>query len=98
MDRIAERLADGRPYLFGDRFTAADLTFASLAAICISPSQYGVAFPPVEDIPDDAGRNFISDMRQHPAGQFVLRLYADRPAVRARYPRPPRVPRPVSRP
>ena len=31
-DDIARRLADGRPYLLGERFTAADLTFASLAA------------------------------------------------------------------
>ena len=31
-DSVGERLADGRPYLMGDRFTAADLTFASLSA------------------------------------------------------------------
>jgi glutathione S-transferase len=96
MDRVADRLADGRPYLFGDRFTAADLTFASLAAICIGPREYGVAFPEVDAIPDEAGRDFLAEMRAHPAGRFVLRLYAERPAVRARYLRPPRVARAVT--
>ena len=37
-DVIAERLADGRPYLCGDRFTAADVTFAALSAALTVPS------------------------------------------------------------
>ena len=36
-DAIAERLADGRRHLCGDRFTAADLTFACLAAAVVLP-------------------------------------------------------------
>ena len=33
-DQVAERLDDGRPYLCGERFTAADLTFAALRPRC----------------------------------------------------------------
>ena len=44
-DGVAERLADGRPYLFGERFTAADLTFAALAAALVLPPEYGTPLP-----------------------------------------------------
>ena len=55
-DFVAERLADGRPYLCGDRFGAADLTFAALAASVLMPPQYGVRLPqPDEFVPDDRG-------------------------------------------
>ena len=50
-DAIAARLADGRPYLTGDRFTAADLTFACLAAAVVLPPEYGVALPQPEALP-----------------------------------------------
>ncbi len=38
-DAIAERLSDGRRHLCGDRFTAADLTFACLAAAVVVPPE-----------------------------------------------------------
>lgn len=39
---LGERLQGGRRrYLVGDAFTAADLTFASLAALVLLPEQYG---------------------------------------------------------
>ena len=38
-------------YLCGDRFTAADLTFAALAAAVVLPPQYGVALPQPEQLP-----------------------------------------------
>ena len=49
-DSIAERLADGRRHLCGDRFTAADLTFACLAAAVVLPPEYGVALPQPEPV------------------------------------------------
>ena len=40
--QLGQRLDGGaRPYLVGDSFTAADLTFASMAALVLQPEQYG---------------------------------------------------------
>ncbi len=78
MDDMAARLADGRTYLCGDVFTAADLTFAALAAPALLPPQHPVPFPPLDNIPDEEGRTFIRDMRAHQAGAFALRLYETR--------------------
>ncbi len=44
-DHVAALLADGRPFLTGERFTTADLTFAALAAPVIVPPRYGVRLP-----------------------------------------------------
>lgn len=75
-DAVADRIADGRPYLFGDRFTAADLTFAALSAAVILPRKYGVELPPLERVPT-ALRQAIEQFRAHPAGQFAARLIED---------------------
>ena len=52
LDFVVELLADGRPYLCGERFGAADLTFA---ALCWPRSSslpvYGVPLPPLEVLP-----------------------------------------------
>ena len=73
-DGIAERLADGRPYLFGDRFTAADLTFAALAAAVVVPPGYGTRLPQPEELPEPIARD-VRAFREHPAGAFALRMY-----------------------
>lgn len=74
-DSVAERLADGRRYLAGDAFTAADLTFACLAAPAVG-QPYNDAPPALEDLPP-AMREQVEGMRAHPAGRFALRLWAD---------------------
>jgi glutathione S-transferase len=74
-DAIAEQLADGRPYLLGDRFTAADLTFASLAAAAVVPPEYGVRLPQPEELPEPVA-GLIRSFREHPAGAYALRLFA----------------------
>lgn len=84
-DAIAERLRDGRRYLFGDTFTAADLAFAAFSAPNLVPPQYPVPLPQPEQIPDEAAAARIRAWREHPAGQFALRLYRERPAPRGRY-------------
>lgn len=76
LDTVAERLADGRRFLAGDRFTAADLTFASLCAPLLMTPGYGVPLPQPTDLPPIVARE-IDAHRAHPAGQFVMRVYAE---------------------
>lgn len=71
---IDARLADGRPFLTGERFTAADLTFASLAAPVLFPPHYGAAYPALEEVPA-AMREEVLRLRDTAAGQFALRLF-----------------------
>src|SRR4051794_15662358 len=81
-DDVARRLSDGRPSLLGDRFTAADLTFAALAAPLLLPERYGSPLPPPEALPDAYARE-VHRLRAHPAGRFADRLYADERRLRA---------------
>jgi len=76
LDAIAARLADGRRYLVGDRFTTADLTFAALAAPLIVPPQYGRPLPAVDELPPSTAA-VVRELREHPAGAFALRMFAD---------------------
>jgi glutathione S-transferase len=75
-DDIARRLSDGRRFILGDRFTAADLTFAALSAPMLLPSRYGSPLPPVDVMPDALARE-VQRLRAHPAGVFADRLYAE---------------------
>jgi glutathione S-transferase len=71
---VAERLADGRPYLCGDRFSAADLTFAALAASVLMPPEYGVPLPQPDELPKRMAA-VIRELRAHPAGAHALRMF-----------------------
>jgi glutathione S-transferase len=72
-DFVAELLADGRPHLLGERFTAADLTFAALSAAVLLPPVYGWRLPrPVELSSSTAA--LVGRAREHPAGAYALRL------------------------
>jgi len=66
-DRVAEQLGD-KPFLFGARFTAADLTFACLAAAVVVPPAYSIRLP---ELPE------LQPFREHPAGAFALRLFRE---------------------
>jgi glutathione S-transferase len=81
-DHIADLLADGRPYLFGDRFGAADLTFASMAAASLAPSIYGVRLPQPEAMPP-ATAAIVRRARDHPAGCHALRMFAEHRRLRS---------------
>jgi glutathione S-transferase len=73
-DGVAERLSDGRPYLCGERFTAADLTFSALSAPVVMPPGYGVELPPPEALPP-AAAEVVHELRAHPAGQHALAMF-----------------------
>jgi glutathione S-transferase len=81
-DSIADRLADGRRYLCGDRFTAADLTFAALSAAVLVPPEYGVALPQPETLPPHLADK-LRLFREHPAGAFALRVFREERRTRA---------------
>ena len=72
---VGERLNDGRRYLVGDRFTAADLTFAALAAPAIFPARCHAVLPELAAVPA-AMRAEIEGLRESAAGQFAQRMYA----------------------
>lgn len=76
---VSDRLADGRPYLLGDRFSAADLGFASMTALAlmIQPSEgYGAWLPPIDRAPP-AFAAITRRLRDTPAGRFAIRMFAE---------------------
>ncbi|MBL8348524.1 MAG: glutathione S-transferase family protein [Rubrivivax sp.] len=73
--QVDERLRGGRRFLVGERFTAADLTFAALAAPVLLPAECRAAAPALEAVPA-AMREEILRLRDTDAGQFALRLFA----------------------
>jgi glutathione S-transferase len=80
-DAVAERLADG-PYLYGVSFTAADLTFAALAAAVLMPPQYAVPLPQPEELPAEMA-DVVRELRAHPAGRHALAMFRDERGRRA---------------
>jgi glutathione S-transferase len=83
-EMVGNLLTDGRSYLLGDsrferlrqRFSAADLAFATLAAAVIIPPGYGVKLPEVSQLPDRMA-NGIQHFQETLAGKFVFRLYQE---------------------
>ncbi|MBM4358468.1 MAG: glutathione S-transferase C-terminal domain-containing protein, partial [Deltaproteobacteria bacterium] len=69
-------LADGRRYLCGERFTAADLTFAALADPVVDRNDDGRARHRTSDAPRELAR-LRREFRASPAGELVARLYRD---------------------
>jgi glutathione S-transferase len=73
LDHVAQLLSDGRPYLGGERFGAADLTFASLCAPVLLPRSYGVTLPQPEVL-DEPTAVLVARVREHAAGAFAMKL------------------------
>jgi len=73
---VGQRLASGRDYLVGGCFSAADLSFAALAAPLLLPRGYGAPLPTLAELPAEL-LPLIDELRSSPAGDFGLRLYRD---------------------
>lgn len=73
--KVDELLVDGREYLVGDRFSAADLTLACMMAPFVLPAQYSIRLPTIEEVPMPM-RKTVREFRNTDAGQFALRLFA----------------------
>lgn len=59
-------------YLVGGRFTAADLTFAAMAAVVLHPPQYGAYLGGLDGLPYG---HPAAELRRTAAGQHALRMY-----------------------
>ena len=75
-DQVGQRLQDGRCYLAGDRFTAADLTFASLSAPVLLPAKYRGRMPALDEVPQPMQEQ-VNRLRATTAGRFALRLFEE---------------------
>jgi glutathione S-transferase len=75
-DEMADRLDDGRPFLCGQDFSAADLTFAALAAAVLLPPEYGVPLPQPDELPAQMAAK-VTEFRAHPAGEHAMRMFRE---------------------
>jgi len=73
---VDRRLSDGRVYLVGDRFSAADLTFAALSGPLLVPPEHPIQWPPEAAWPTDL-RTLRAELVATRAGQHVLRMYRE---------------------
>ena len=73
---VAALLADGRRFMTGERFTAADLTFAALSSPVLLPEGSRTPYPTPEAVPP-VMRADVLRLRDTPAGRFALRLFAE---------------------
>jgi glutathione S-transferase len=74
--KVEERLERG-PYLVGDAFTAADLTFASLLAPVLLVTRaegYGATFPEPSELEPEAC-DLIAEVRASRGGAFALEMF-----------------------
>jgi len=74
--QVDECLRDGRRFLVGERFTAADLTFAALAAPVLFPVECRAVHPPLDAVPA-AMREEVSRLRGTDAGRYALRMFSE---------------------
>jgi len=74
LSHVEALLADGRRYLTGDAFTAADLTFAALAVPLILPQAYLRYTGDLSSLPP-ALWDRVATYRTRPAGRFALHIY-----------------------
>jgi glutathione S-transferase len=75
-DALEKTLADGRPYIRGDKFTICDLLFAVNAAPMVLSDEYGGALPAFSATSSEVQR-VVTEYRARPAGKYILRMYRE---------------------
>jgi glutathione S-transferase len=85
IERTSERLraerGEGRPWLSGDRFGAADLTLASLLSPFLAPPEHPFPYPMGAAMPS-ALRELSERIAQSDVGEHVVRAYREERARR----------------
>jgi glutathione S-transferase len=75
-DSVDNLLDGGKNYLYGDRLSAADITFCSIAAACLCLPDYGGSVINFQDAPNEI-RDHVKKWREQASGKFVQCLYKD---------------------
>ena len=73
-DATDQRVADGRPFLQGSRYTLGDLALAAAAAPVTMPEGNQSPIPPLAEMPP-AYAAIVREMQARPTAAFVQRLY-----------------------
>jgi glutathione S-transferase len=73
---VDDRLADGRQFLVGGRFSLSDMALANVLAPLVLAPQYGGPLPTFEQMPPEL-QAVAREVQASPAGQFALRMYRD---------------------
>jgi glutathione S-transferase len=73
-DETDRCIADGRPFLCGERMTLGDVALAAAAAPLLQPRGYGAKMPPIDQMPAPV-LALIEEFEARPMAAFVQRLY-----------------------
>jgi glutathione S-transferase len=79
VDAVDARAADGRRYLWGDRLTLSDVSFATALGPFILPPGYTAPIPDLPQMPPEM-QKIVTSFRQRPSGELVKRIYQARAA------------------
>lgn len=75
-EKVENSLRDGRTFLVGERFSAADLTFAALSAPLLLPPECPAAMPSAAALSEEL-TSPLARFEQSAAGEFVRKLYRE---------------------
>ncbi len=78
-DDVEQQLSDGRPFLFGNKITAADISFACLGGILMLPTiseGYAAYLPSLDEVDPELAR-IANHLRKHKAGKWILKLFSE---------------------
>jgi cytochrome P450 len=81
-DQVENKLADGRRFLTGQTFTAADLALAAMAGAALVAAECGAQIRALDQLPP-ARRAEIEALRARPAWQYILLMYREERPPRA---------------